>query len=147
MKLIKAKSRKNTGGAPYITLPKGAKVGGGDTPSPEPKELTPDEVASYVATIYEEEPTDIVVSELPKVDDHNPPMEGYNNSFYLLTWRGWTTSAISKTPPGTVATMTMRSSDNAWGWHFTFCPLCLLPLQDGLDFQILIKVFQVTYTD
>lgn len=116
-------------------------------PEESSKELTPDEVASYVVSIYEEEPTDIVVSELPKIDSHNPPMEGYNNSFYLLTWSGWTTSAISKTPPGTIATMTMRSSDDSWGWHFTFCPLCLLPLQDGLDFQILIKVFKVTYTD
>ena len=121
-------------------------------PEDSSKELTPDEIASYVASLYEEEPTDIVVSELPKIDSDNPPMEGLNNggyvnSFYLLTWSGWTGSAISKTPPGTTADMTMRSSDDSWGWHFTFCPLCLLPSQDGLNWQFLIKVFQVTYTD
>lgn len=143
MKLIKAKTTRRFGGEPYITLPRGAKVGEGDTPSPEPKELTPDEVASYVATIYEEEPTDIVVSELEVIDKNNLPTEGSNNKFYRLSWGGWISSTLSKTPPGTTATMYLRASDDSWGCNFTFCPLCLL----NDDFDMLIKVFQVTYTD
>lgn len=110
------------------------------------KTLTPDEVASYVTSLYEEEPTDIVVSELPKIDRDTPPREESVNEFYLLTWGSWTRSSVSKTPPGVVATMYWRAPDDSWGCNFTFCPLCLLPLGE-FDFQILIKVVRVTYTD
>lgn len=143
MKLIKAKTTKRFGGSPYITLPKNTSLGESQDSS---SSMNINEVASYLATIYEEEETIINVDELPVINSETPPSEGNVNAFYRMDWGVWMKGKLDKQgspTPLTVADITWRAPDDSWGCHFGFFPVCIL----NDDFDILVKVFHVYYTD
>lgn len=135
MKLIKAKTTKRFGGSPYTTLPKNASLG--ESQDPSPKELTPDEVASYVLSLYEKESVNVEVSNLP-VLNHSTPAG--STGFYRMPYSYMQAEKVA-TGVGLMG-FKIRHTENTDTIEFVVRPLVLV--NDA--FEIIVDLISITHT-